>query len=143
MSFDLKVIDWTAISAMSTLFISLLAIFLPILRDRPNLKLKAMLGEILPEGIYSGTHLVLTIQNHGTRPATVIKWYARVKKGEKKYALLIPIAPQLPNTIFPGQSIELLHQEIVQRIERDEVVSLYIEDSLDHVYKLKGERVRR
>jgi hypothetical protein len=143
MVFNLHVIDWTAISAISTLIISLIAIILPIRRDKPHIRLKAMIGEIYPQGILYGAHLFMTIQNHGHRNVTITKWYAKLLNEQKKFAILLPISPQLPITIFPGQAVEFTHQEIVQDIDKNFVEGLYIEDSLDHVYKLKGVRITR
>jgi hypothetical protein len=109
-------------------------------RDRPKIKLEAMIGKLYPDHT-ERDYLVLTMTNIGRRPVQIKGWYGLRKKRKTDERGILVVTQGLPRILNEAES----HHEFCTSLSilNDDLQTLYVSDSADRKWKLSKKQLRQ
>jgi hypothetical protein len=141
--FDLLPLTWQFFSVVMTLLAVLVALFLPFVRDKRNVRVTAMIGFLVTQTYQSGDHLSATATNLSKHKITLTTWGLKYKKKTgKKFAMIIPEIPQLlPKTLEYMDYLTVWAASPLE--EKDEIENVFFTDSAGKYWFLSPRRKKR
>lgn len=143
MTFNLGVIDWSALTAISTFFAVVVALILPQLQIRRKLSFRAI-DAVLLGGGDDPKGLGITIMNKSRVPVTLRSYGGRFLKpvdGNDAFVVTPELTAQLPITIPPLSASTIFSPQLRKMINDIREIDFF--DSLGKMYRIRGAMIRR